>query len=55
MNVQGVDSLDQVIKRIISVGYSDIVACRLHLISGDLSGAVSECDELGAVERGRIS
>lgn len=55
LNVQGVDSFDQIIKSIIGVGYCDVVPCRLHLIGGNFGGAVSECDKLGAVERGRIS
>ena len=54
LNMQGVDSFDQIIKRIISVGYRYVVPCRLYLIGGELSGAVSECDKLSAVERGRI-
>ena len=54
-NAQGVDSFDQVIECVVGVGYRYVVSCGLHLIGGYLSGAISECDELGAVERGRIS
>lgn len=53
--MQGMDSLNQVIKAVVSVGNAWQMTRRRDLIVWDACTIVSECDKLGAVDRGRIS
>lgn len=55
LDMQEVEPLYQVIKSVIRVGDARQMTRRRDLIVRDACAIVSECDKLGAVDRGRIS